>query len=254
MSDLPIWLLTALTTPALEDVLAVVDDPSVTPISKKVTLANFAPLTVSNVVVQVKTVGSGTYTPTTGMKKVLAIAVGGGGAGAGGVNTDSAGGGGGGGGTVIRLMTAAQIGASKAYVVGAGGVAATPSAGTATTLDGGTLMNAGGGGVGTGGATFSVLGVSVAGGAGGAASGGDLNIPGQAGERGVIFDGTTGIGGGGGDSVLGFGGNASAIGNVAGVAGVQYGGGGSGGHASATQDRLGGAGAAGVLYFIEFLG
>lgn len=247
--------LTALTTPAREDLLVVVDDPSGTPITKKLTIANLATLAISDVVVQVKTVGSGTYTPTTGMQKVLGIAVGGGGAGAGGLATDSAGGGGGGGGTVIRLMTAAEIGASKAYVVGAGGTGGTsPTAGAATTLDAaGALMNAGGGGVGTAGATFSVIGVHVAGGTGGTASNGTLNIPGQPGGRGVIFDGTVGAGGEGGHSVFGHGAAHGGTG-LAGVNGTAYGGGGSGGHAATAGDRVGGNGADGILFLLEFLG
>lgn len=249
-----IWEFTALTTPALEDLLMAVDDPSGTPISKKLLLSAFAALTVSNVVVQVKTVGSGTYTPTTGMKKVLAIAVGGGGAGAGGLNTDSAGGGGGGGGTCIRLLSAAQISTSKAYVVGAGGVASGAAA-TATTLDtAGALLNAGAGGAGTAGAVFAAVGAQQAvGGAGGTATNGDLNIPGEGGSIGTPFDGTSGMGGNGGRSVFGFGGAVGGS-NIVGATGGAYGGGGSGGHASATQDRDGGNGAAGIMYLIEFIG
>jgi hypothetical protein len=246
MADATIWELTALTAPALEDLLAAVDDPAGTPSTKKLALSNFAPLVVSDVVVQTKTVGSGTYTPTAGMKKVLAIAVGGGGTGGSGTNTDSAGGGGGGGGTVIRLMTAAQIGASKAYVVGA--------AGAATTLDtAGALMNAGLGGNGADGAQSAALGASVAGGTGGSAANGDLNIPGSPGGRGITYSGTDGRGGKGGKSVFGFGATEGGS-NTAGATGGAYGGGGSGGHASGTPNMLGGAGAAGILYLIEFIG
>src|SRR5688572_24582090 len=98
MPNAAIWQLDALLTPALEGLLLVVDDPSGSPVSKKLALSDLlTTLSMSTVVVQVKTVGSGTYTPTTGMKKVLAIGVAGGGGGAGGINTDSAGGGGGGG-------------------------------------------------------------------------------------------------------------------------------------------------------------
>lgn len=250
--DETIWQLGELSSPALVDLLVAVDDPAGTPATRKLALSDFAPLTVSNVVVQVKTVGSGTYTPTAGMKKVLAIAVGSGGGGGGGINTDSAGGGGGGGGTVIRLMTAAQIGASKAYVVGAGGAAA--GNGNATTLDtAGALMNAGGGSAGGAGATSTTVGTTTAGGAGGSASNGDLNIPGEPGERGIIYDGTNGCGGRGGGSRFGAGGAESGS-NTAGNTGAAYGGGGGGGHASGTADRAGGAGADGILYLIEFIG
>lgn len=246
MPSKAIWQLLALTSPALTHLLVAVDDPSGSPITKKLVLSDFlSALTLSNVVVQTKTVGSGTYTPTTGMKKVLGIAVGGGGAGAGGINTDSAGGGGGGGGTVIRLMTAAQIAASKAYVVGASA--------NATTLDAaGALMNAGAGGTGTAGNGFTVIGEMAAGGAGGAATNGDLNIPGEPGKRGVIYSGTVGRGGDGGDSVFGHGASWAGT-DLAGVTGGNYGGGGSGGHAAAATDRAGGAGAPGILYLIEFL-
>jgi len=250
--DEAIWQLIALMTPTTDDLLVAVDDPSGTPATKKLALSNLiSSLLLTNVVVQVKTVGSGTYTPTAGMKKVLGIAVGSGGGGGGGINTDSSGGGGGGGGTVIRLMTAAQIGASKAYVVGAGGAAA--GNGNATTLDAaGALMNAGGGALGSAGATSTTVGTTTAGGAGGTATNGDLNIPGEPGERGTIFDGTNGYGGRGGNSMFGFGGAESII-NTAGNAGTAYGGGGGGGHASATTDKAGAAGADGILFLLEFL-
>lgn len=249
-TDKAIWELAALTTAALADILAIVDDPSGTPITKKLALTDLRTLTCSDVVVQVKTVGSGTYTPTAGMRQVLAIGVGGGGGGDGGINTDSAGGGGGGAGTCIRLLSASDIGASKAYVVGAGGSAG--NAGTATTIDSGTLLNAGGGGAGAAGTTSTTAGTRTAGGTGGSASNGDINIPGMPGGIGVIFDTTNGNGGNGGSSALGFGALSPAA-NTAGSSGQAYGGGGSGGHASSTANRVGGAGADGILYLIEFI-
>jgi hypothetical protein len=250
MSDNPIWLLSELTDPVLTDLVAAVDDPSGTPASRQVALSDFAKLTVRDVVVQVFGAGSGTYTPTAGMKKVLGIAVGSGGGGGGGINTDSCGGGGGGGGTVIRLMTAAQIGSSKAYVVGAGGAAA--NNGNASTLDTGTLMNASGGALGSAGSTSTTPGVQTAGGHGGAAANGDLNIPGKGGSHGVMFSGTRGVGGDGGDSVFGMGGDGTNNGD--GLPGDLYGGGGGGGHAATAADRPGAVGADGVLYLIEFIG
>lgn len=200
---------------------------------------------IGSVVLRVFAAGSGTYTPTADMLHALAAAVGGSGAGAGGINTDSAGGGGGGGGTVIRLLSAAQIGASKDYVVGA--------AGNATTLDtAGALLNAGTGGAGTAGAQAAALGVHAAGGTGGTAANGDLNIPGMQGDVGVTFSGTDGHGGRGRSAVFGFGAGPGGS-NVAGSGGAAYGGGGSGGHASGTADRAGGAGAAGTLFILEFV-
>ncbi len=227
-----------------------------TPSTKKMSLTDLRTLTCSNVVVQVKTVGSGTYTPTAGMRCVLAIAVGGGGGGDAGLATDSAGGGGGGGGTCIRVLTAAQIGASKAYVVGAAGLGRTSGQvstdGTATTLDtAGALLNAGGGLHGAAGSIFSTVGVSVAGGAGGTAANGNLNIPGEPGERGVIYSGTTGWAGNGGCSVFGSGGVGVNAG--AGAVGTGYGAGGGAGHAAAATDQNGAAGTDGILYLIEFI-
>lgn len=244
MANQKITQLTALTTPATEDLLAIVDDPSGTPITKKVTLANLLTLFVTNVVVQVLTSASGTYTPTTGMKKCLMIAVGPGGNGANITGADDASGGGGGGGTAIKLFTAADIGASKPYTVG-------QSSGNNTTLNTTTLVaNSGSNGSATG--NNATLGANAAGGAGGTASGGDLNIPGEPGQRSITYSTTHGSGGAGGSSVYGHGGAASGS-DAAGNNGAAYGGGGSGAHTSADADRNGGTGAAGVIYVIEFL-
>jgi len=187
MADAKITELTALTTPATEDLLAIVDDPAGTPITKKITLANLLTLFLSNVVVQILSSASGTYTPTAGMKKCLMIAVGPGGNGAGVTAADDAGGGGGGGGCAIKLFTAADIGASKAYTVG-------QTSGNNTTVDTTLLVaNSGANGAATG--NTVVLGASSAGGAGGTASGGDLNIPGQPGQSSIIYWTTHGSGG-----------------------------------------------------------
>ena len=76
---------------------------------------------------------SGTYTPTPGMAFCIVRAIGGGGAGAGGggagAGNVSMGAGGGASGEGIGMYTAAQIGASKAVTIGAGGVAASNTAG-----------------------------------------------------------------------------------------------------------------------------
>lgn len=245
MANQKITELTALTTPATEDLLGIVDDPAGTPVTKKITLANLLTLFLSNVVVQILTSASGTYTPTSGMKKVLMIAVGPGGNGASVTAVDDAGGGGGGGGCAIKLFTAADIGSSKGYTVG-------QSSGNNTTLDTTLLVaNSGSNGSATGNQT--TLGFSSAGGAGGTASGGDLNIPGEPGMRSIIYSTTHGSGGAGGPSALGHGGAQSGT-EAAGNSGTVYGGGGGGAHTAGDTDRSGGSGAAGVIYAIEFLG
>ena len=243
MADTKITGLGPNTTPAVGDLLVMVDDPAGSAATQKLALSYLLAMAVTNVVVQVISAGTTTYTPTTGMKKVLAILVGPGGAGGSVAGVDCVGGGGGGGGTCIRLCTAAEIGANSACVVG------TP--GNNTTLAD-VSMVAGYGGNGASSADSTTLGTLGAGGAGGTASGGDLNIVGQAGFRGVIHSTTAGLSGAGGNSM--FGGGASQKGpDSAGAAGGDYGGGGSGGACSEGTDRAGGAGANGIMYMIEFL-
>jgi hypothetical protein len=243
MADTKTTGLDANTTPAVTDLIPIVDDPGGTAVLQKMALSYLLAMAVTNVVVQVISAGTTTYTPTTGMKKVLAILVGPGGNGGAVTGVDCVGGGGGGGGTCIRLCTAAEIGASSACVVG--------TAGTATTLAD-VSMSAGPGGNGASSADSTTLGTLGAGGAGGTSSGGDLNITGQAGFRGVIHSTTAGLSGAGGNSM--FGGGASQKGpDSAGAAGGAYGGGGSGGACSEGTDRAGGGGANGIMYMIEFL-
>jgi hypothetical protein len=249
MADTKITGLDPNTTPAVGDLLVMVDDPGGSAATQKMTIAALLALAVSNVTMQVIGAGSGDYTPTTGMKKVLIILVGGGGGGGSVTGTDSYGGGGGGGGTCIRLCTAAEIAANHAYVVGAASAAG--GAGNNSTFSCNTMV-ANGGAVGVASADSTTLGTLGAGGAGGTASGGDLNIPGQAGQRGVVYSTSFGLTGMGGNSMFG-GGAAQAVTESAGANGGAYGGGGSGGGSSAGTDRAGGAGAAGVMYCIEFL-
>src|SRR5678815_900003 len=119
MADQKITALTALTAPTTDDLLAIVDDPAGTPVTKKISILNLLKLFVSNVTIQTLTSSSGTYTPTSNMKKALVIAVGGGGGGGNVTGVDQNSGGGGGGGTVIRLFTAAEITGHDGYAVGA---------------------------------------------------------------------------------------------------------------------------------------
>jgi len=243
MADTKVSGLGPNTAPLTTDYLAILDDPATTPALQRMAISYLLALAVTNVAIQVIAAGTTLYTPTTGMKKVLAILVGPGGNGAAVTGVDSYGGGGGGGGTCIRLCTAAEIGANSACVVG------TP--GTATTLAD-VSMSAGFGGNGAASADSTTLGTLGAGGAGGTSSGGDLNITGQAGFRGIVHSTSAGLSGAGGNSMFG-GGAAQAQTEAAGTNGGQYGGGGSGGGSSGGTDRAGGSGANGIMYMIEFL-
>jgi len=249
MADTKITGLTANTAPLVTDLLCMVDDPTGTALTQKMAISYLLAMAVTNVTVQVLTAASGTYTPTTGMKKVLVIVVGGGGGGAAVTGVDCTGGGGGGGGTAIRLCTSAEVGVSKAYVVGA--ASSSGGAGVTSTFAVNSLQ-ATGGGAGSSSADDATIGIMAAAGAGGIGSGGDLNIAGQAGFRGTMFSTTAGVGGAGGASMFG-GGGAEAGPNAVGVNGGAYGGGGGGAACSEGTDRAGSVGATGVIYCIEFL-
>lgn len=194
---------------------------------------------------------SGTYTPTANMQSCIVICIGGGGGGAASTATDEASGGGGGGATAIKCFQAAEIGTSQAVTIGAQVASDTSGEtsgfGTANAL----LQSTGGTTNQTGTGTFSVV-LSCAGGDGGTATLGDLNIKGEAGGRGIIFSGANGMGGDGGSSIFG-GRGASGGNNSTGLIGGLYGGGGGGANATATGNIAGGLGAAGVVYIIEFI-
>jgi hypothetical protein len=244
MADQKTTELAALTTPVLADLLQIVDDPAGSPVTKQITIADLLTLFVSNVTVQVLTASSGTYTPTARMKKVLLIVVGAGGPSLGITAAVAVSGGGSGGGTVIKLLTAADIGASQAYTVGQG-----TAAGQNTTIAG---LIAGGGGI-SAQITTSTIGNSASGGVCGANTGGDLSIAGEAGGRGLTYSATQARGGRGGSSVFGMGG-AEQGSEATGVVGQNYGGGASGSHTATNVDRGPVNGAPGVIYAIEFLG
>lgn len=222
----------------------------------------------SNVEIQAFT-GSGTYTPTSGMKYCIVLATGGGGGGGGAdaINPGSSGGGGGGaGGTTFDFFTAAEIGASRAVTIGAAGDGGADTGGDGTaggnTILAGPLLTAPGGAAG-GGRTTQGTG---AGGAGGAPTGSVFNIPG--GDGGIGYG--VAIGGGGGDGRTAtsgqggtsfWGGGARGIATAAtgtnsttGVAGRAFGAGGSGAAVNnTTTGAVGGAGAPGGMLIIEFI-
>lgn len=217
--------------------------------------------TVSRVVQQVFT-GSGTYTPTAGMLYCIAEAVGAGGGGGGAKSAVGKGNGAGGGGAgeyARSRFTAAQIGASKAVVIGAGGAAGTsgPTAGsngTATTL-GTTLLVANGGN----GGDFSSAGNGVNGGSGGGGGTGDFLIIGGPGFPGSGHDnvGNHPNAGSGGASYFGGGPRGDIRNSTGSTAGNQTGGalgsGGSGGvELNQASGVAGGAGRDGCMIITEY--
>lgn len=202
-----------------------------------------------------ETAGSFTYTPSANMKYAIIQMIGAGGAGGGsGTQTTTAGGGGGGGagGYLMKIVTAAQVGASQAVVIGAGGIWAGANA-SSTTMTGLGLSI-------TGAATAlaATAGIPGIGGTGGVATGGDINYqgsPGTSGSCDPTAAATYAISGTGGRSFFGDG--ALCVKVTAGIGTVgnnasANGGGGSGGAAASTSAKAGGTGGAGAIYITEF--
>jgi len=122
--------------------------------------------------------------------KVTVIGAGGGGGGSRkgeAVGEAGGGGGGGGGGTVIKTYLDTDLDAGESITVGAGGTGANGSDGTAGATGGNSTFKSltGSGGVGGNTAAPSANMVFSPKGAGGAASGGDINVAGQDGSGGV---------------------------------------------------------------------
>lgn len=207
---------------------------------------------------------TGTYTPSAGLISAIVQGQGsgggGGGASSGGAGQGSAGGGGGGGGNVLKVYTAAQMGASAAVVIGAhgNGGAAGSNAGTAgadctfTPAGGGAVLTAGGGAGGQPGSS-SVNANRASGGGSGIGSGGDFNIRGcPGGDGGCLAAGVMGWGGqGGGGQLAPLNTAIISNANATGSAGQNYGAGGNGGVAI-TGNVAGGDGTNGIFNIIEF--
>lgn len=207
--------------------------------------------------------GAFTYTPSTGMLYVIVELIGAGGGSGGVAGTAGLGvssGGAGGGAYAKFILTAAQVGASLSGSVGTGGTAGSAGAnnggnGGSTTLATTAAWTAGGGAL-SAGQTASL--VASAGGAGGTVTTGTgtllANIPGEHGEVGLVIalGSTGGASGRGGNSHLGFGG-FSVIANGTGNTGTGYGGGASGSmENNATANAAGAAGGNGAAIFTEF--
>jgi hypothetical protein len=215
-----------------------------------------------SVVIQVFT-STGTYTPTTGMLYCQIECVGGGGAGGGTDITSSVqnavGGGGGGGEYTTAIFSAATIGASKAVTIGAGGTAVSAGTGNTggTTSVGATLISAiGGTGGGTSG-TIVATGTATGGIGGTGGTGATYAVPGQQGTYGWGQLGVIDVGGGGGNSLKGYGGTSTASaagGTNSGNPGQVYGGGGSGARSGISQSaNVGAVGAAGIVIITEYI-
>ena len=218
---------------------------------------------IGRVVTQVFT-SSGTYTPTGGMLFAIIECVGGGGGGGGCANStagNQGGAGGGGGGAYSRkVVTAADIGASKTVTIGAGGAGGAAGnnngvAGGDTSV--GTLCVAKGGSAANGAGSNS----TSNGGSGGlsSTSTGDVTVRGETGADGgnaTIISITLDAGHGGAAARgFGFGGRASNANtnNVTGGAGNSFGGGGAGGKSgNGAGSAGGGAGGQGYVVITEF--
>jgi hypothetical protein len=219
----------------------------------------FAPPLTGFTSINVQTFTSnGTYTPTTGMSYCIVECVGGGGGGGGAASAagSSAGSGGGGGGAYAKsVIDAATIGASQAVTVGAGGaggVAGNNNGTNGGTTSLGSLVIADGGGAGFGAAasvTTPALGIYGAGGGGGT---GQLVKNGDSGLLGVGWGvSLIGIGGQGGNSFYGIGGEQLV--NLPGANGFNYGSGGGGAGSGNTGAVAGGNGQSGIVIITEYI-
>lgn len=208
---------------------------------------------------QILTASSGTYTKPSGCIAINVTVVGGGGGGGGVASTaaqSAAAGGGGGGGCSIKLYTTPA--ATYAYTVGQTANGGTAGANNGTAGNNSTFagQTANGGGAGPGSAataTFPSVPAGV-GGAGGTASGGDVNLTGGGGTSGIVLTQLAAIGGGGGASVGQYGGagGRSPQPNGPGVIGGTGGGGSGGVDVNGGGTQAGGNGTAGVVIVEEF--
>jgi hypothetical protein len=198
---------------------------------------------------------SGTYTTPTGARALRVRCIGSGGGGGGTTSVASSagcGGGGGGGGYSEVFLTGLK--ASYTVTVGAAGSAGAATggnggAGGAVSFDSPSVCTANGG-AGGGGQVGGTTPASAAGGAGGAvaAAVGTVLLAGSPGEASMRNSGTIGMAGDGGAASRGGGGAVGIIAQGAGIAGGQYGGGGSGGCTiNGGAAVAGGAGAIGCI-------
>ncbi|MBP6859450.1 MAG: beta-propeller fold lactonase family protein [Candidatus Magasanikbacteria bacterium] len=213
--------------------------------------------------------GSGTWTKPAGIDFAQVIVTGGGGGGgaAAGAGADTtsehAGGGGGGGGTAIKLFDGISLGSTASFTIGAGGAGATSvglgSIGNTSTFGG--FMTSSPGLPGRGQANGNACTVAAdggSGGSGGAATGGDINIPGGEGANGICAA-ELAQGGRGGASYWGpgsVGAQDVANGAVVGPNGTNWGSGGGGNReedSSTATPAAAGNGAVGAVVVTSYV-
>lgn len=215
---------------------------------------------------QVLTTGTAaTYTKPAGITSILVECVGCGGAGGSVAVTTitlAAAGGGGGGGYCRKWIASAA--STYTYSVGNGGSPGAAgnnpgSNGNASTFTDGASINLSAGGGTGGGGTGGVSAISwpSVGGAGGTSSGGDINFSGEAGMPGTVLTASGALGGQGGVSAYGGGGQArlqqASAANDGISATTNSGGGGGGAAGNAVNDnKSGGSGGTGLIVVWEF--
>ncbi len=233
--------------------------------------ANSLAIAMSQVVFD--TVGSFTYTPPSNlisaMVRVTGAGGGGGGADGGDIAQASGGGGGGAGGTAQKLYTLTELGTSCNIVIGEGGNGGSGTNGTtgsngaaSTFTPNGTItsvLTGGAGEAGRGGGVDLTESAIIAGGFGGSASNGDINMTGNPGMFGIGIDEADAAGGGsGGASYYGGAGRGNTVPqgvntSRAGGPGLSYGAGGGGAAClDSTTGSDGGKGANGAVVIIEY--
>jgi hypothetical protein len=190
---------------------------------------------------------NGTFTPDAQTRYLEVEVQAGGGGGAGGAQAHS---GGAAGGYAKKMLNIADVLPDQSIVVGSGGnggssAGANGGNGGNSTVGSLITTNGGQGGQGTSnGAT------------GGTATGGDLNVQGGDGERGLIIGTGTRISGSGGSSPIGDGGKSESYGSstgggVVGTPGRGFGSGG-GGACAGSGSATGGAGRPGIVIITEY--
>lgn len=206
---------------------------------------------------------SGPYVPTPGTVWADVELVGGGGGGGGstgGSGTTSAGSGGGGGGYVRAFIAAADLGASVGVVIGAGGPGGAPGANTGNyggNSGFGSLLAANGGAPGGGCPAYNIVvngGIPGVGGSASSTTGVYILRSGGPGFPGTAYGASSsGVGGRGGDTLLGYGG-ASGFQTDGAQAppGNGFGAGGSGA-GSGPSSIAGGNGIAGACFITEYI-